>query len=282
MLLRPRKILKCFDHERRKKNLVSRIDLGIYPVDLRLITGSVGRCLDKDFKFRGLGEIERLKSIKKLFEQGGPLPLIELYKIKDEYFVLDGHHRISVAKEMGQIFIDAHVIEFLPPPDNQENLLYRKRFDFEYRTNIEGVILTRKDGYDRLIRQIKEHRNFLARITGEDFSFPQAARDWFSNIYRPLIERIRQEDLTSVFRDATAADIYLYLTEQLRLRNRKEGKYLNFDEAVAEVRTLVAETQVLFPKLGLKERIKKIILPCYYQKGCPYSPFQERLRERLI
>ncbi|NCF69199.1 MAG: hypothetical protein GWP61_24850 [Chloroflexi bacterium] len=39
------------------------------------------------------------------------LPAVELYKIGNDYFVMDGHHRISVARLHGQEAIDAKVIE---------------------------------------------------------------------------------------------------------------------------------------------------------------------------
>jgi hypothetical protein len=50
-------------------------------------------------------------SIARALYQHLPLPLVELYKVGDSYFVQDGHHRISVARAKGQDFIDAYVIE---------------------------------------------------------------------------------------------------------------------------------------------------------------------------
>ena len=39
------------------------------------------------------------------------LPPVELYKIGDIYFVRDGNHRVSVARQQGQVYIDAYVTE---------------------------------------------------------------------------------------------------------------------------------------------------------------------------
>jgi hypothetical protein len=37
-----------------------------------------------------------------------------LYKVGSEYFVLDGHHRIAAARLLGQVDIDANVVELIP------------------------------------------------------------------------------------------------------------------------------------------------------------------------
>ena len=42
---------------------------------------------------------------------GLPLPAIEVYKLGDCYYVLDGHHRVAAARAASQISIDAEVIE---------------------------------------------------------------------------------------------------------------------------------------------------------------------------
>ena len=39
------------------------------------------------------------------------LPPVDLYKIGDVYFVRDGNHRVSVARQLGQVDIDAYVTE---------------------------------------------------------------------------------------------------------------------------------------------------------------------------
>ena len=43
---------------------------------------------------------------------GEELPSVSLYKMGSFYFVLDGHHRVSVARYHGVEWIDAHVTEF--------------------------------------------------------------------------------------------------------------------------------------------------------------------------
>lgn len=47
--------------------------------------------------------------------EGASLPPIEVYQVGDVYFVLDGNHRVSIARQEGVEFIDAHVIEMKTP-----------------------------------------------------------------------------------------------------------------------------------------------------------------------
>jgi hypothetical protein len=52
--------------------------------------------------------------------RGEPIPPIEVYRVGDQHFVIDGHHRVSIAAATGQQLIDACVTEVLtavPPAD---------------------------------------------------------------------------------------------------------------------------------------------------------------------
>ena len=55
---------------------------------------------------------DRWKRIDRAFHRGEVLPPVSLYKVGGFYFVLDGHHRVSVASYHGVEWIDAEVTEF--------------------------------------------------------------------------------------------------------------------------------------------------------------------------
>ncbi len=57
---------------------------------------------------------DRWKRVDLAFRRGEELPMVSLYKIGEAYFVLDGHHRVSVARYHGVEMIDAEVTEFRP------------------------------------------------------------------------------------------------------------------------------------------------------------------------
>jgi hypothetical protein len=81
-------------------------------VSIDLITGSEGRSLDFDAGFNPLRMLnrERWMSILIARRMDTPLPPVELIQVGRNYFVRDGHHRISVAKAMGQLDIEAVIV----------------------------------------------------------------------------------------------------------------------------------------------------------------------------
>ena len=78
---------------------------------LRRIQGSEGRCRDFDRGFAPLQDHtrERWLSVAVAWLQGHALPAVDLVEVGELYFVRDGHHRISVARALGCVDIDASV-----------------------------------------------------------------------------------------------------------------------------------------------------------------------------
>lgn len=86
-------------------------DGGVRTVPIRQIRGSEGRSgyFDGDFNPLFDRARERWVSIARARQQGKHLPPVVLLQIGDRYFVRDGHHRISVARALGQIDVEARV-----------------------------------------------------------------------------------------------------------------------------------------------------------------------------
>jgi hypothetical protein len=108
--------LLCFDDLRRALRADNRLYRGTKVVEVEKIVGSVGRLRDFDGSFlparASVGE--RWKRIDRAFHRGEDLPPVELYKMGDAYFVVDGHHRVSVARYHGVPTVEAEVTEFHP------------------------------------------------------------------------------------------------------------------------------------------------------------------------
>jgi hypothetical protein len=144
---------------------------------------------------------------------GKALPPVKLYLIKNEYYVLDGNHRIAAAKELGQGEIKAQVTEFIPSRGSLENLLYREKARFDDETRLPCTIeLTDFGQYEHLIRQISEHRDYLENETARPVTVQQAAKDWHDTIYCPLIAIIRKGRLIEHFPSRTLADLYTFIS----------------------------------------------------------------------
>ncbi len=108
--------LLCFEDVRRASLAYNRLYLGSRVVEVDKIIGSVGRRGDFDRSFlpakASVGG--RWKRVDRAFHRGEDLPSAELYKLGDAYFVLDGHHRISVLRYHGVQTVEAKITEVRP------------------------------------------------------------------------------------------------------------------------------------------------------------------------
>ena len=107
----------AFQDLQNKRRAHNRVRRGIRVVDTDRIVGSVGRTKDFDRLFLPLRAStgDRWKRVDVAFHRGVDLPPVSLYKLDGSYFVLDGNHRVSVARFHGLRSVEAEVTEFLPP-----------------------------------------------------------------------------------------------------------------------------------------------------------------------
>ena len=119
-----------FEEVRQQLQLHNVRYLGLRDIPLDQIVGSVGRYRDftRAFLPRQAGMQERWRRIDRLTTTGGGLPPVELYKIGQVYFVRDGNHRVSVARQHGTPSIQAYVWEYesrvsLEPDTDVDSLL---------------------------------------------------------------------------------------------------------------------------------------------------------------
>jgi DNA-binding Lrp family transcriptional regulator len=197
--------------------------------------GSVGRYRDFDSRFRLLKGLppERLERIKEAMRQGKSLPPVLLYRIKDDYYVLDGNHRVSAAKEFGWTSIQARIIEYLPSKETLENIIYREKADFEREAGLFDVIeLTEVGQYPYLLKQISEHRHSLEKVNGLPVTLEKAARDWYDTIYKPLVTIIKSSKLSKAFPNRTLSDLYAYISFHQWQKGRKRKYGIGLDELV--------------------------------------------------
>jgi len=234
-LLQQPTTLLPFEEVRARVFIRGQRDTGFQSVPLDRIIGSEGRYTDFDRLFlpRNDRTKDRWKSISRAHYQEIPLPAVELYKIGAIYFVRDGNHRISVARQRGQVDIDAHVIELTtdvpltPDLDQHDLLLKEEQSDFLEWTNLAqlrpgaSIEISELGGYLELTRHIEGHRYFLGLERGHEVRSEEAVAHWYDTVYLPLVAAIRRSGIVEAFRGRTEADLYLwimdhrhYLTEQ--------------------------------------------------------------------
>jgi hypothetical protein len=92
----------------------SERDLGIHVIPLDSIVGTVDRKrreFDRSFRPASPGMRGRWERIAAARRRGEAMPPIDVCRIGDMHFVKDGHHRVSVARALGDTDIEAHVRE---------------------------------------------------------------------------------------------------------------------------------------------------------------------------
>ena len=109
--------LLCFEDTRRRVGARGGARIGSRVVHVEDVEGSVGRCseFDRDFLPMRASTGEKWKRIDRASHRAEEFPPVSLYQIGDAYFVLDGNHRVSVARYHGAEWIDAVVRQFRIP-----------------------------------------------------------------------------------------------------------------------------------------------------------------------
>ena len=89
--------------------------LGLQDIQLDTVAGTVDSRRDFDRKFRPTSNRvrHRWERLDLARRRGVYLPPIDVYRVGDLHFVVDGHHRVSIAAATGQKTIEAHVTEVL-------------------------------------------------------------------------------------------------------------------------------------------------------------------------
>ncbi len=210
---------------------------GLQSVPLSKIVGSEGRYADFDRRFlpRRTTTAERWMSIDNAQYRDVNLPPVELYKIGDIYFVKDGNHRVSVARQRGQTDIDAFVTEYLVdvPLDaslSLPDLLIKEEYsDFLDWTQLarlrpdQRIELTALGGYLNLINHINTHRYYLALERNAPVPAEEAVTSWYDNVYLPVVEAIRKHNILESFPGRTEADLYLWIMQHRHTMLEREG-----------------------------------------------------------
>ncbi|GEM_PF-944145 len=223
-----------FNSEYQKEKPVSSYDLGIFDVPLAQIVGTVGRYRDFDKGLNAADFVQgkRLRKLREALAEGIELPPLELYKLKDHYFIVDGHHRVVLARKAGKKALKAHVIEHLPPRNSLDNLLARERAEFELMTGLHDIQLTELSQYEKLLCQIREHAHYLSEREKCPASIKDAAQDWYETIYAPIIARIQEEDILHEYPERSTADLYVYISDHKWMESRRKGYDIGFSLAL--------------------------------------------------
>jgi len=207
--------------------LQGQVERGRQEIPLDKIIGSVGRYTDftRDFLPRKSSDSQRWVSVKVATESLMGVPPIEVYKVGDYYFVRDGNHRVSIARQNGQSHIEAYITEVvtrvpLTGDVDLDNLIIKEEYaNFLEVTQLDKHIpnleldVTEPGGYEKLLDHISVNRYFLGIKLEREIPFLEAAIDWYKNFYLPTVEIITEKGLLREFPDRTKTDLYLWMLD---------------------------------------------------------------------
>jgi hypothetical protein len=216
--------------------------LGLQVIKLDTVVGTVDSTRDFDRRFRPTtGRVrERWERLALAQRRGESIPPIDVYRIGDLHFVVDGHHRVSIALAMGQKTIDAYVTEILTAVPargirRRGDLLY-KSYERLFRSRVKlsaqayaKITFSDPWGYAELGEAVEAWGFRLMQHEHKFYDRTEASRRWFTEEFTPVVRMLHAADLVG---DGTDAEAYLTIArERYRLIRTHEWN----DEVIEEL-----------------------------------------------
>ncbi|MEP9392140.1 chromosome partitioning protein ParB [Gordonia sp. VNK1] len=218
--------------------------LGLQVVEVSSIVGSVDRTKDFDRYFRPTSARirERWQRLAAAQRRGESVPPVRLYRIGSLHFVIDGHHRVSIAIARHLHTIDAYVTEIhtrISPEGinvTADLILKDHRRLFLARVPLSGaqaeaIRLADPFDYAELAESVEAWGFRLGQEIGEFISRPDVARRWFGEEFLPVVRMARRADVRPDL--DSDAELYLWLACE---RYRLVRKHIWDDEIIDELR----------------------------------------------
>jgi hypothetical protein len=198
--------------------------IGVRPIPVASIIGTEGRRDDFDARFAPLKPHlrERAQRLGRTFPDGSFRPIC-VEKLGDAYFVVDGHHRVAIARQSGMVTIDAEVTELtarwhLSAFATDEELCHAEQERLFMAASGLGEVrpdarirFTRPVGYRELLETVQVHGYRLMIESEHRPTRAEVADDWYSNVYLPTVVLVAGKKLDGECRHATESDRFLWL-----------------------------------------------------------------------
>jgi len=272
--------LLAYDDVYKQLGGAGAIERGIREIPLDAIVGSVGRYDDftRDFLPKKDSIQERWARVKTIILNMTGLGPISVYQIGEVYFVRDGNHRVSVARQLGTPTISAFVTEVrtrvpLEIDDDINEVQRKARYtEFLNKTRLDerrpdsDLQLTFCRNYHVFYSQIDAHRNKLDEDGQESITYEEAVARWYDQIYLPVVEIIREQGIMQFFPERTEADMYLLFVEHQDELKSALGWHIDPNSTVVDMLEEKAdEPQSVLAWLGLQ--LYKAFLPDQLHAG---------------
>ncbi len=280
--------LLSYEEVRQKLKVTEGGKRELKDIPLDAIVGSVGRYADftRSFLPRQDSDQERWARVKVAQTSLGGLPPIKVYQVSDVYFVLDGNHRVSVARELGAPAIQAYVTEIrtkvpLSPATQPDDLILKAEYaDFLERTHLDelrpgaDLSVTAPGQYQVLEEHIEVHRYFMGLEQEREIPYEEAVGHWHDEVYLPVVQVIRQRGILRDFPDRTETDLYLWVSEHRAELERELGWEISTEDAAADLAAQFSpRRQRVAARVG--EKLLDAVMPAGLEAGPPPGEWRE-------
>lgn len=239
--------LPSFSELRTRLQLFQQSYAGLQTIAVAQIVGTVDRSsdFDKDFLPRSPATRERWERLERAFPTLG-FPPISVYQVNDIFFVIDGNHRVALAKQKGAEFIDAEVTKIHADVEIDEEIDFDRIIYLEQSRRFmqqsglararptARIDFSRPHGFVELLDVVKAHGYDLMLSRGEVLRPDEIAADWYDGVYLPAIEAIRWENLAELEAGSTDGDLFLWVLARRRQHDVEHGQ-LSFEDAARAV-----------------------------------------------
>ena len=271
------------------------IDRGLQEIPLEAIVGSVGRYKDftRTFLPKKDSNEDRWARVKAAVIDMVGLPPIEVYQVGEVYFVIDGNHRVSVARQLGSKTIAAYVTEVetrvpLVLDDDPDELICKARYvDFLEQTDLDrlrpeaNLNMTFCGQYRLLLEQIDAHRRLLSQKEGQPVDEATAVGRWYDEVYRPVVTLIREQGILRRFPELTEADLYVLLSERRAELEEVLGWQIDTGVAFSELAEQSDHrSRPVMARVG--ERLREVLVPDTLAGGPAAGQWRKERREMQL
>jgi nucleotide-binding universal stress UspA family protein len=287
--------LLSYDEVRQQLRAVEKSSERLTEIPLDKIVGSVGRYHDFTRRFLPKNSIDQNRWARVMATTKGlsGLPPIDVYRLGEVYFVRDGNHRVSVARQMGNTSIQAYVTDVeskvnLTPDIKPDDLIIKsEQVKFLEQTQLDrtkpnaDLAATKPGAYPTLIEHIRVHRHYMGIERQREITFEEAAAHWYDEVFSPVINIIRKRDLLREFPDRTAVDLYLWAADHKAKLATHIGWEIGTEAALSDIKEKHS------PKFGTSVRnlisqLVEILTPDVIEDGPPPGTWRRRLFDMTI
>ena len=226
-------------------------DRGIEAIPIDKIIGSLGRYLDfsETLLPKKTDASSRYEYIKSLMEKGINLEPIQVYQVLDNYFIIDGHHRVSVAKnEFKAKYIDAQVTEIkfnyklskdknytFDSESTKKFLIKLEEDTFQHATFLNNKILihplkvTELKSFALLQQEILDFKKNYNNGELAKKSIIFSSYKWYAERFLHALNLMKKEDILSKFKNRTFTDLYVWIQRHKYFLSQQAGHDVGFD-----------------------------------------------------